>query len=69
MPTDIVQENFYKENLDRSQNIRNINKLILDLNLKLKITLNTENDIIYKVTSSSDKRMKIIVLNRDFIMN
>ena len=69
IPTDMIQENFYNESLDRSQNIRNINKLILDLNLKLKITLNTENDIIYKVTSSSDKRMKIIVLNRDFIMN
>ena len=63
----MIQENFYNESLDRSQNIRNINKLILDLNLKLKITLNTENDIIYKVTSSSDKRMKIIVLNRNFI--
>ena len=69
IPTDMIQENFYNESLDRSQNIRNINKLILDLNLKLKITLNTENDIIYKVTSSSDKRMKIIVLNRDFIIN
>ena len=67
MSTDIMQENFYRENLDRSQNIRNTNKLISELNLKLKIILDTETDIIYKINSSSDKRMKIIVLNRDFI--
>ena len=69
MSTDIMQENFYRENLDRSQNIRNTNKLISELNLKLKIILNTETDIIYKRNSSLDKRMKIIVLNRDFIRN
>jgi len=67
MSTYIMQENFYRENLDRSQNIRNTNKLISELNLKLKIILDTETDIIYKINSSSDKRMKIIVLNRDFI--
>ena len=67
MSTDIMRENFYRENLDRSQNIRNTNKLISDLNFKLKTILNTDTDIIYKTSCSSDKRMKIIVLNRNFI--
>ena len=61
--------NFYNADLDRSQNIRNINKFISDLNLKLKTMLNTDTDIIYKSVNSLDKRMKIVMLNRDFIRN
>lgn len=61
--------NFYNTDLDRSQNIRNINKFISDLNLKLKTMLNTDTDIIYKSVNSLDKRMKIVILNRDFIRN
>ena len=61
--------NFYNADLDRSQNIRNINKFISDLNLKLKTMLNTNTDIIYKSVYSLDKRMKIVMLNRDFIRN
>ena len=61
--------NFYNADLDRSQNIRNINKFISDLNLKLKTMLNTNTDIIYKSVYSLDKRMKIVILNRDFIRN
>jgi hypothetical protein len=61
--------NFYNEDLDRSQNIRNINKFISDLNLKLKTILNTDTDIIYKTVNPLDKRMKIVLLNRDFIRN
>ena len=62
-----IQQNLYNTDLDRSQNIRNTNKLISDLNFKLKTILNTDTDIIYKTSCSSDKRMKIIVLNRNFI--
>ena len=62
-----IQQNLYNTDLDRSQNIRNTNKLISDLNFKLKTILNTNTDIIYKTSCSSDKRMKIIVLNRNFI--
>ena len=61
--------NFYNADLDRSQNIRNINKFISDLNLKLKMMLNTDTDILYKTVSPLDKRMKIVILNRDFIRN
>ena len=64
-----IQQNLYNTDLDRSQNIRNTNKLISDLNFKLKTILNTDTDIIYKTSCSSDKRMKIIVLNRNFIRN
>ena len=62
-----IHQNLYNTDLDRSQNIRNTNKLISDLNFKLKTILNTDTDIIYKTSCSSDKRMKIIVLNRNFI--
>jgi hypothetical protein len=61
--------NFYNADLDRSQNIRNINKFISDLNLKLKTMLNSNNDILYKTVNPLDKRMKIVMLNRDFIRN
>ena len=61
--------NFYNADLDRSQNIRNINKFISDLNLKLKTMLNSNNDILYKTVNPLDKRMKIVMLNRDFIIN
>ena len=61
--------NFYNADLDRSQNIRNINKFISDLNLKLKIMVNSNNDILYKTVNPLDKRMKIVMLNRDFIRN
>ena len=61
--------NFYNADLDRSQNIRNINKFISDLNLKLKMMLNSNNDILYKTVNPLDKRMKIVMLNRDFIRN
>ena len=64
-----IQQKLFNTDLDRSQNIRNTNKLISDLNFKFKTILNTDTDIIYKTSSSSDKRMKIIVLNRNFIRN
>lgn len=64
---DKLTNNFYNADLDRSQNIRNINKFISDLNLKLKTMLNSNNDILYKTINPLDKRMKILFLNRKFI--
>ena len=57
---------FYNPVLDRSQNIRNVNKFISDLNLKLKSMINTNNEILYKTVNPLDRRMKIVILNRDF---
>ena len=49
--------------LDRSQNIRNKNRLVNDLNTKLNAYLKISEDILKFQKSSKDNRMKILVIN------
>ena len=53
--------------LDRSQNIRNKNRLVSDLNTKLKAYLKISEDILKFQKSSKDNRMKILVLNPKYL--
>ena len=70
----LISNNFKLENeevlrifentlLDRSQNIRNKNRLVSDLNTKLKAYLKISEDILKFQKSSKDNRMKILAIN------
>lgn len=53
------------QSLDRSQNIRNKNQLINELNIKLKTILNIKKDVLILVQDRKDRRMKKLILNRN----
>ena len=62
----IVYEICQNQILDRTQNLRNKNKIIESLNIKLQIILNSNKDIIKLKKSNQDKRMYELVFNHKY---
>ena len=66
---DVLFDLLENKEIDRSQNIRNKNKIINDLNIKLKTILNVEKDILILKPADSDRRMKVLILKSTYFIN
>ena len=66
---DVLLDLLENKEIDRSQNIRNKNKIINDLNIKLKTILNVEKDILILKPADSDRRMKVLILKSAYFIN
>lgn len=62
----IVYEICQNKILDRTQNLRNKNKIIESLNIKLQVILNSNKDVIKLKKSNQDKRMYELVFNEKY---
>ena len=63
-----ILEIISNDHLHYTQNMRNLHKIIDELNLKLQLLTNDANDLIVEEKSQIDGRIKIYKINSNFLV-